>query len=96
VLKHIPTGIMIRSEETRSQPKNEELGWLRLEEKLKEIYDSEIYEKGKKERFDQIGLSERSDKRRTYRIKDDMVIDHITGKSCTWKEFIKGKIQLLK
>lgn len=96
VLKHIPSGIIVRSEETRNQQKNEELGWLRLEEKLKGIYDNQVYEDGKKDRFDQIGFSSRSDKRRTYRIKDDVVIDHITGKSCTWKEFNKGKIELLK
>jgi peptide chain release factor 1 len=95
VLTHIPTGIQVRSEETRYQAKNEEIAWKRLEEKLKNIYDLNQYNNLKDIRANQIGEGERSDKRRTYREKDNLVIDHITGKKASWKDIMKGKIELL-
>jgi protein subunit release factor A len=48
-----------------------------------------------KERQDQIGDGARSDKRRTYRVKDAIVNDHITGKSASLKDILRGKIELL-
>lgn len=47
------------------------------------------------ERRDQIGDGARSDKRRTYRVKDSIVIDHITGKTASLKDILRGKIELL-
>lgn len=96
VLTHIPTGIMVRSEETRTQKKNEELAYQRLYEKLKLIEDKKNYESNKDYRNNQIGNGSRGgQKRRTYRIREDIVNDHITGKSCRWKDILKGKIELL-
>lgn len=95
VLTHIPTGIQVRSEETRYQAKNEELAWKRLEEKLKNIYELNQSNDLKNIRVSQIGEGERSDKRRTYREKDNIVIDHLTGKKASWKEIMKGRIELL-
>ena len=96
VLTHVPTGIMVRSEETRNQGKNEEIAYQRLYEKLKAIEDKKNYEKNKNYRNDQIGNGSRGgQKRRTYRIREDIVTDHLTGKSCRWKDILKGKIELL-
>lgn len=47
------------------------------------------------ERRDQIGKGERSDKRRTYRVKDGVVTDHVTNKTASFKEIMKGKLELL-
>ena len=95
LLTHIPTGTQVKVQDTRDQNKNEEIAWIRLEEKLKsseqEKFDQKIY----KNRFDQVANSGRSDKKRSYRIKEDVVIDHITNKKCTFKEFSRGKIELL-
>lgn len=66
-----------------------------MEEKLKTIFDKNQYENLKEIRTGQIGDGERSEKRRTYREKDNLVIDHITGKKASWKEIMKGKIELL-
>jgi protein subunit release factor A len=46
-------------------------------------------------RKEQIGDGARSDKRRTYRVRDGIVVDHITNKIATIKEILKGKINLL-
>lgn len=96
VLTHKPTGIQVRCEETRNQAKNEELAYQRMYEKLKVIEDDRFNNKVKNHRNDQIGESGRGTKRRTYRIKDDMVTDHITGKTCRWKDIVKGKLELIK
>ena len=95
-LTHLPTGIQVKVQDTRDQNKNEVLAWERLSEKLKSIEDKKAYETTKNYRNDQIGNGSRGgQKRRTYRIREDMVIDHITGQSCRWKDILKGKIELL-
>jgi len=95
-LTHIPTGIQVKCQDTRDQNKNEGIAWNRLYEKLKSIEDSKHYEKNKNYRNDQIGNGSRGgQKRRTYRIREDVVLDHITEKSCRWKDILKGKIELL-
>jgi len=95
ILTHVPTGIQVKCQDTRDQKKNEDIAWIRLEEKLKQIEEDKFNKKVYQNRFDQVGLSERSDKKRSYRVKENLVVDHITGKECSFKEFSKGKIELL-
>jgi peptide chain release factor 1 len=94
-LTHIPTGIQIKCQDTRDQYKNEVLAWERLSQKLEEIENNKEYEKIKKKRNDQIGEGGRGNRKRSYKIRDNIVIDHHTGKKCRWKDFLKGKIELL-
>ena len=94
-LTHMPTGIQVKVQDTRDQYKNEEIAYKRLYDKLKTIDDLKNYEKTENHRNKQIGEHGRGDKRRTYRIKENMVIDHITGKSCRWKDITRGRIELL-
>lgn len=96
VLTHIPTGIIVRCEEHRTRDKNEETAWLRLEEKLKSIYITSLDKKQRDIRFNQIGYGNRSDKKRTYRIQDGVVIDHISGKQISVRDLYKGKLDLLQ
>lgn len=96
MLTHIPTGIIVRCEEHRTRDKNEETAWLRLEEKLKSIYITSLDKKQRDIRFDQIGYGNRSDKKRTYRIQDGVVIDHISGKQISVRDLYKGKLDLLQ
>ncbi len=95
ILLHKPSGIMVRSEESRTQGKNEEAAWKRLEEKLQSINDSSKNDEIKEARFNQIGYGNRNDKRRTYREQDGWVLDHITNKRITIKELYKGQIKSL-
>lgn len=94
-LTHIPTGIQVKCQDTRNQGKNEEIAWARLEEKIKQVEEEKFNQMIYVDRFSQTGTSQRSDKKRTYRIKEDLVIDHKTGKSATYKEIYRGKIELL-
>ena len=95
VLTHIPTGIQVRAEDTRVQAKNEEIAWERLEQKLKTIEEQKFKKTESSSRSNQIGTGSRGNKRRTYRVKDNLVIDHITGKQATYKDILRGKIILL-
>lgn len=95
-LIHKPSGIVIRSEDSRDREKNEVMAWERLTEKLKRTFDDNIKQEHNNNRNNQIGSGERSDKKRTYREKDDRVIDHETGRDASLKQFMKGKIELLK
>lgn len=94
-LTHLPTGIQIKCQDTRDQKKNEELAYQRLFDKLKLIEDQKYYQKTIDCRNEQVGEAGRGTKRRTYRIREDLVIDHISGKTCRWRDILKGKIELL-
>lgn len=96
VLTHIPTGIIIRVEDTRHKQQNEEIAWQRLREKLQQIEYQKRYEDFQNDIKNQIGNGHRSDKRRTYRVKEDLVVDHITNKTITFKELQKRKLELLR
>lgn len=94
-LKHIPTGISIKCQEHRTQKQNEDRAWEILKEKLEVINTNNFSEKISKDRQSQTGTGVRSEKRRTYRCKEDIVVDHIINKQSTLKEIYKGKVNLL-
>lgn len=79
----------------RDQHKNKASAMEELKKRINNFYrtghDNVVVE----ERRGQIGNGERSDKRRTYNDKQNMVVDHVTGKSATLKDIMKGKIELL-
>ena len=95
ILTHIPTGVQIKCQDTRDQKKNEEIAFERLEEKLRSIEEEKWNKKIYQNRLDQVGTGSRSDKKRSYRIKEDLVVDHETGKQCSFRDFSRGKIELL-
>ena len=94
-LVHKESGIIIKCQDTRDRSKNEEIAWSKMLERLKSIEENKYNKVLYDNRFDQVGDSSRSVKKRTYRVKEDLAIDHETGKSCSFKEFNKGKIELI-
>lgn len=95
ILTHQPSGLQVKVQDTRNQRENEDIAWIRLENKLKEIEEEKFNKKTYQDRYNQVGLSERSDKKRSYRIKENLVIDHVTGKTTTFSNILKGRIELL-
>ncbi len=94
VLTHKPSGISVRID-GRDQGKNEKEAWRVLEERLQKQSDTNFRFTNDKIRQDQIGLGFRGEKRRTYRVKDDLVIDHITNKKISLTDVYKGKLKQL-
>lgn len=94
-LTDMKSGVQVKVQDFRTQKENEETAWIRLEEKIKEEKHKKWIQSIEKNRFEQIGLSKRSDKKRTYRIKEDQVVDHETNKNCSFKDFSRGRIELL-
>jgi len=94
IATHMATGIRV-VRDGRNQHANKEDALKELKKRVNEFYRTGHITEEIEERREQIGKGDRSDKRRTYRVKDGIVIDHITGKSAAYKEICKGKIELL-
>lgn len=73
---HKPTGIDARSTAERSQLKNREKALAVLTAKLEVLKSEDDARKFSKERKDQIGTADRSEKIRTYNILQDRITDH--------------------
>lgn len=91
---HEPTNIKV-TRDGRNQHANKEDALKELKKRVNEFYRTGHVGEEIEERREQIGKGDRSDKRRTYRVKDGVVIDHITGKTASYKDILKGKIELL-
>ena len=92
-IKHIPTGIVVKSQTERSQAQNREIAMGILRSK---IYAQEEESKSSQLgnlRLAQVGAGDRSEKIRTYNFPQDRVTDHRIKKS--WgnlEEIINGKL----
>lgn len=80
-IRHKPTGIIVASQEERSQQRNREKAMEILRAKLWEIEEKKKIGEIDEERKKQIGSAERSEKIRTYNFPQDRVTDHRIKKS---------------
>ncbi len=94
-LTHKPTGIQVRVESERSQSQNRINAWNELKRKLNEIQKKSSLKQISTEIKTQVGSGMRGDKRRTYREKDDSVLDHITNMKASYTRILKGELELL-
>ncbi len=76
---HLPTGLMVRCEEERSQMKNREKGMRILRAKLFEAKQREEHEKYSSQRRSLIGSGGREEKIRTYNFPQSRMTDHRVG-----------------
>ena len=94
-LIHEPTGISVRMQDTKSQARNRELAWqllrARLYEQQKAAHDAERAEA----RNSLIGSGNRAEKIRTYRYKENLVVDHRTRANGNLSEVMAGRLQSL-
>jgi peptide chain release factor 1 len=80
-IQHLPSGLVVSSQESRSQQKNRELAMTLLRTKLLDAQREAEAEKTAQERREQIGKAERAEKIRTYNFPQDRVTDHRLKKS---------------
>lgn len=75
----------------RDQHKNKANAIKELTKRVNDFYrtgHNDAESETRREQFDDT-------KRRTYRVKDGVVIDHVTGKTTLMKNILRGKIELL-
>ena len=89
VATHRPTGISVRVD-SRSQYQNKQLAYKLISAKLLELDKIQFENQQNDSRRNQIGTGMRGDKIRTYREKDDLVIDHRTNKKSSLDQWIRG------
>ncbi len=75
-IKHVPTGIMVRSEQQRSQHQNRAKAMQILSAKLLEIEREAQASAISSERRSMVGTGERSEKIRTYNFPQNRITDH--------------------
>jgi peptide chain release factor 1 len=91
VVKHLPTGLMVRAETERSQYQNKQIALQILKSKLKAIALENGHVTTNELRARQIGSGMRGDKIRTYRERDNLVIDHRTNRKFRLDSFVNGQ-----
>ena len=92
-LTHRPTGIVIRYESERSQSQNLRVARAMLAARLQQQADSETQTARHEIRKNQVGTGMRGDKRRTIRVRDDRVTDHLTNKKMSVKQYLRGELE---
>ncbi len=75
-ITHTPTGIVVSCQDERSQFQNKQKALKILYAKLKDFYEKKKREEIAKERKEQVGTGERSEKIRTYNFPQNRVTDH--------------------
>jgi peptide chain release factor 1 len=80
----------------RDQHKNKALAKRILCAKLLAKQEERGILKRNEKRRQQVGCGMRGDKRRTIRVGDNQVVDHILGKSTSYKSYIRGDLSWLE
>lgn len=94
-LIHIPTGIEVRMQETRSLGQNREKAWKLMRARLYERQKAEADKARGEARRNMIGSGDRAEKIRTYRWKENIVVDHRVNESFNLGEVMDGRMQPL-
>ncbi len=89
---HIPTGIEVRMQESKSQQQNRAKAWQLLRTRVYDHYqrikDAERLEK----RATMIGSGERSERIRTYRYKENIAVDHRLNQTFNLSKLLTGEL----
>lgn len=93
-VRHVPTGL-VRSAQTRSRQNSFAVAMAALLVALDQMAQDGTHQGLNAVRQNAVGSGERSDKRRTVRFQADQVIDHVTGRTMTVRDYMKGRMDML-
>lgn len=88
---HRPSGISVRCESERSQHHNRLAALAALRARLAADLRARATAARARVRRDQIGSGMRADKRRTVRVQDGAVVDHLTGRTWRLRDYQRGR-----
>jgi len=94
-MKHRPTGIEVRMQDTKSQHQNRQLAWQVLRARVYEHFQKEADAKRAESRSKMIGSAARGERIRTYRYKDSIAVDHRIGESFGLQQILAGQLDEL-
>lgn len=93
---HRETGITVKYESERAQSQNLRVAKALLAARLQHARDTEAGAARHADRKAQVGTGMRGDKRRTIRVRDDRVTDHLTGRTTSVKAYMRGELETLQ
>ena len=91
-LIHRPTGVEVRMQDTKSQAQNRQMAWRLLRARLYEQQKAKVEAERAELRSSMIGSASRAEKIRTYRFKDNLVVDHRLKSSFNLGEVMQGRL----
>jgi peptide chain release factor 1 len=90
---HKPTGIEVRMQESKSQKQNRQRAWQLMRARVFDRYQREKQAERADERAKMIGGAGRSERIRTYRWKESIVVDHrLSGRSFPLQATMDGNL----
>ncbi|MCL4196192.1 MAG: PCRF domain-containing protein [Phycisphaerales bacterium] len=94
-LIHLPTGIEVRMQESKSQQQNREKAWKLLRARLYERQREQLHRQRDEQRLAMIGSAGRAEKIRTYRYKENLAVDHRINESFNLGRILEGELDSL-
>lgn len=94
-LVHLPTGIEVHMQETRSQLQNRDKAWRLLRARVHERREQEAVAARREQRRTMIGTGDRAEKIRTYRWKENVVSDQRVDPSFRLDAMLAGDLEPL-
>jgi peptide chain release factor 1 len=89
---HRPSGLVVRCESERSQHTNRDRALGVLRARLAARDADATHRERNAQRREQIGCGQRGDKRRTVRVRDGIVTDHVLGVRVSLRDYLRGEL----